>query len=83
MIRVLVVDDDTLTAEAHALYVGRLDGFEVTGVAHTGGEALRLVAEAGPDGIDLVLLDMTLPDMHGLGSAAGCGRPGVRPTSWP
>ncbi|CAN01943.1 response regulator [Clavibacter michiganensis] len=66
MIRVLVVDDDALTAEAHALYVGRLDGFEVTGVAHTGGEALRLVAEAGPDGIDLVLLDMTLPDMHGL-----------------
>ncbi|CAQ01455.1 response regulator [Clavibacter sepedonicus] len=66
MIRVLVVDDDTLTAEAHALYVGRLEGFEVAGVAHTGGEALRLVAEAGPEGIDLVLLDMTLPDMHGL-----------------
>jgi response regulator of citrate/malate metabolism len=66
VIRVLVVDDDVLTAEAHALYVGRLDGFEVAAVAHTGGEALRLVAEAGPDGIDLVLLDMTLPDMHGL-----------------
>lgn len=66
MIRVLVVDDDVLTAEAHALYVGRLDGFEVAAVAHTGGEALRLVAEAGSEGIDLVLLDMTLPDMHGL-----------------
>ena len=66
MIRVLVVDDDALTAEAHAAYAGRLDGFEVVGVAHTGGEALRLIAEAGPDGIDLVLLDMTLPDMHGL-----------------
>jgi response regulator of citrate/malate metabolism len=66
VIRVLVVDDDVLTAEAHALYVGRLDGFEVAAVAHTGGEALRLVAEAGPEGIDLVLLDMTLPDMHGL-----------------
>ncbi|QIS39436.1 response regulator [Clavibacter capsici] len=66
MIRVLVVDDDVLTAEAHALYVGRLDGFEVAAVAHTGGEALRLVAEAGPEGIDLVLLDMTLPDLHGL-----------------
>ncbi|MFT2751158.1 response regulator [Clavibacter sp. Sh2088] len=66
MIRVLVVDDDVLTAEAHALYVGRLDGFDVAAVAHTGGEALRLVAEAGPEGIDLVLLDMTLPDMHGL-----------------
>jgi response regulator of citrate/malate metabolism len=66
VIRVLVVDDDVLTAEAHALYVGRLDGFEVAAVAHTGGEALRLVAEARPEGIDLVLLDMTLPDMHGL-----------------
>ena len=46
MIRVLVVDDDVLTAEAHAAYVGRLDGFLVAGVAHTGGEALRLVADA-------------------------------------
>jgi response regulator of citrate/malate metabolism len=66
MIRVLVVDDDVLTAEAHAAYAARLEGFAVVGVAHTGGEALRLLAEAGPDGIDLVLLDMTLPDMHGL-----------------
>jgi response regulator of citrate/malate metabolism len=72
VIRVLVVDDDVLTAEAHAAYVGRLDGFAVAGVAHTGGEALRILAEAGADaadgadGIDLVLLDMTLPDMHGL-----------------
>ncbi|QOD42865.1 response regulator [Clavibacter zhangzhiyongii] len=77
MIRVLVVDDDVLTAEAHAAYVGRLDGFAVAGVAHTGGEALRILAESGAGaeagadagasaGIDLVLLDMTLPDMHGL-----------------
>jgi response regulator of citrate/malate metabolism len=66
VIRVLVVDDDVLTAEAHAAYAARLEGFAVVGVAHTGGEALRLLAEPGPDGIDLVLLDMTLPDMHGL-----------------
>ena len=35
MIRVLVVDDDDLTAAAHAEYVRRIDGFEVAGIAGT------------------------------------------------
>lgn len=62
MIRTLVVEDDPLTARAHAVYVGRVPGFALTGVAGTGQEALRQVALGS---IDLVLLDMNLPDMHG------------------
>jgi response regulator of citrate/malate metabolism len=66
--RVLVVDDEQLTAEAHASYVRRVDGFEVAGIAHSAGEALAKIAAAREAGspIDLVLLDLTLPDANGL-----------------
>ncbi|MBP2324618.1 response regulator of citrate/malate metabolism [Kibdelosporangium banguiense] len=63
MIRVLVVEDDPVAADAHKLYVQRVAGFEVSGVAHTGAEAMRFV-EQHP--IDLLLLDLYLPDAHGL-----------------
>jgi response regulator of citrate/malate metabolism len=63
VIRVLVVEDDPVAADAHRLYVERLPGFEVSAVVHTGGAALR-VLERQP--VDLVLLDLHLPDGHGL-----------------
>jgi response regulator of citrate/malate metabolism len=69
VIRVLIVEDELLTAEAHAEYVGRLDGFEVGGIAHSGAEAVRLLkASLGEtaEHIDLILLDMNLPDIDGL-----------------
>lgn len=69
MLRVLIVEDEVITAEAHAEYVGRLDGFEVAGIAHTGAEAVRLLKASLGDTaerIDLILLDMNLPDIDGL-----------------
>lgn len=69
-IRVLVVDDDEMNAAAHAEYVRRLAGFEVAGIAHSGAETLRLLQaslRATPDDrVDLILLDMNLPDLRGL-----------------
>ena len=59
----LVVEDEALVAEANAVYLQRL-GLSVVGVARSGREALRLLA-THPD-IDLVVLDMNLPDGHGL-----------------
>ncbi len=63
MIRVVVVDDDFMVAKVHSAFVARVPGFTVAGVAHSGTEALRTVAELRPD---LVLLDIHLPDMNGI-----------------
>jgi response regulator of citrate/malate metabolism len=64
-VRVLIVEDEELSAEAHAAYVRRTSGFEVAGVARSSVEAIRLL-RSQPD-VHLVLLDMNLPDGHGLG----------------
>lgn len=63
MIRTLVVEDDPVLAGAHRVYAERVPGFEVVDVAHTGTDALRVLAARE---VDLVLLDVYLPDMTGL-----------------
>jgi len=63
MISVLVVEDEPIAARAHRAYVERVTGFSVAGVAHSRIEAER---ELGKGGIDLVLLDLHLPDGNGL-----------------
>jgi response regulator of citrate/malate metabolism len=60
---VLVVEDDPVAAEAHRLYVERVNGFAVVGVVHSGAEALRTLRQQE---VDLLLLDLYLPDAHGL-----------------
>jgi len=79
MIRVLIVEDEPLIAEAHRAYVTRLQGFSVAAVAHTARDAMRAAAEAaGTDApIDLVLLDIGLPDASGIALASGLS--GLRP----
>jgi response regulator of citrate/malate metabolism len=63
MIRTLVVDDDYRVADVNAAFVERVPGFAVCGRARTAAEAYRLVEGGRPD---LVLLDLYLPDEHGL-----------------
>ncbi len=70
-----MVDDDFMVAKLHSRYVSAVDGFTVVGAAHSGAEALRAAERLRPD---LVLLDIYLPDMDGLGvlrelRAAGLG----------
>ncbi|GAA3547924.1 response regulator [Nonomuraea rosea] len=62
-ISVLVVEDEEITAEANRIYVERVPGFAVAGVVRSGVEALRFL---GRTPVDLILLDLYLPDMHGL-----------------
>ncbi|NGO73053.1 response regulator [Streptomyces boncukensis] len=63
-LRVLVVEDDPVAAEAHAQYVDRVPGFRTTARAHSRAEALRAL-ETHP-AVDLILLDLYLPDGSGL-----------------
>jgi len=64
-VRVLVVEDEEVAAEAHAAYTARVEGFEVAGIARSAAEAARFLAT--DDRVDLILLDLHLPDGHGLG----------------
>ena len=78
MIHVLLVDDDALTLELHRTYVERLDGFRVVAECTGARAAVSAILERPPaEGIDLVLLDMTMPDGTGLDvlpARAGAGR---------
>jgi DNA-binding NarL/FixJ family response regulator len=61
-VRVLVVDDHPMVREGlRSMLAG--DGVSVTGEAGSGGEALRRAADRD---VDVVLLDLELPDMDGL-----------------
>ncbi len=64
-IGVLVVEDEPVAAEAHRAYVERVPGFVVRAVAHDGAGAIKALGDPG-SAVDLVLLDMHLPDLHGL-----------------
>lgn len=79
MINVLIVEDDPLIAEAHQAYLGRLEGFSVVAVAHTARDAMRAAgaAAASAHPVDLVLLDIGLPDASGISLASGLS--GLRP----
>ncbi|MGA8979914.1 MAG: response regulator, partial [Pedococcus sp.] len=63
VLKVLVVEDEPVALEAHAAYVDRVDGFEVVATAGTAQAALQALRTAP---VDVVLLDMFLPDGHGL-----------------
>ncbi len=79
MIRVLIVEDDPVIAAANREYLSRVGGFDVVAVVGTAHEALRVATSSAAAGtpIELVLLDLGLPDAHGVDLASALS--GVRP----
>jgi DNA-binding NarL/FixJ family response regulator len=63
VIRVVVADDQALVREGLVTMLELMPGIEVAGTAADGEEALRLVAETGPD---VVLMDLRMPRLDGV-----------------
>lgn len=80
MINVLIVEDDALIAEAHRVYLTKLEGFSIAGVAGTARDGMRIAVEASTTNapVDLVLLDLGLPDRSGIALAGALS--GLRPS---
>jgi DNA-binding NarL/FixJ family response regulator len=70
MTRVLITDDDPLVRSGLVLMLGGASEIEVVGEASNGREAVAAVREATERGeaIDVVLMDLRMPVMDGIGA---------------
>ena len=59
---VVIVEDHPMLVDAEEALLTQ-EGFQVTGTANSGTEAIRMIAEQGPD---VVVLDLELADVDGL-----------------
>lgn len=69
-LRTMIVDDEPLAVERIQVICAELPAINVVGTASDGAAALRLADKLEPD---LVLLDMTMPELDGLGVARKLG----------
>ena len=75
-LRTLIVDDEPLAIERMEVICARLPGVTLAGTASDGAAALRQVDALEPD---LVLLDMTMPELDGLSVARKLAERAERP----
>ncbi|MEJ7934736.1 LytTR family DNA-binding domain-containing protein [Sphingobium sp. AN558] len=75
-IRTMIVDDEPLAVERLQMLCAREPRIALAGTASDGEAALRLVEGLRPD---LLLLDIAMPLLDGIGVARAIGRMGIRP----
>lgn len=76
-VRILIADDHALVRSGLRALLQRVENFEVVGEAANGREALRMARELAPD---IVLLDVTMPELNGIDAAASIARDGPKGT---
>ena len=74
-VRVVVVDDQAVVRDGLVALLGMSDGIEVVGAAGDGQEALDLLdGTGGATGCDVVLMDLRMPVLDGVGATARIAR---------
>ncbi|WP_396667725.1 response regulator [Microbacterium sp. R86528] len=78
MIRVLVVDDQTLIRQAVADILGQVDGVHVVGSAGDGEQAVEAALSMRPD---VIVMDIRMPRKDGIAATSAiCAHPELRAT---
>lgn len=70
-LRILIVDDEPLATERIQLLCADIAGIQLVGTASDGAAALRLAQALAPD---LILLDISMPDVDGMSAARAIAR---------
>ncbi|WP_433249722.1 response regulator [Streptosporangium sp. CA-135522] len=76
MIRVLIADDHPIVRQGLRTFLDLQDDLDVVGEAADGAEAVALVASLDPD---VLLLDLKMPVLDGLGTLIRLGEHGLAP----
>ena len=75
-LKTLIVDDEPLAVERMQVICSKIGELQVVGTASDGAQALRLIEALSPD---LVLLDMTMPEVDGMSVAKELAKQSERP----
>ena len=79
MIRICLVDDQTLVRQGIRSLLALAEGVEVVAEAADGKQAVDLIPQVRPD---VVLMDMRMPVMSGLEALQALAAMGALPPGW-